>query len=84
MGDLATGYGFDDLKLRRSLPMRLLIQLTKPLLFAVPVLLVSCMGEPEKKPMGPVSESSQIPWNSPVAGQGQGQFGMMPQNQYRR
>lgn len=40
--------------------------------------------EPEKKPVGPVSESSQIPWNTPVAGQGQGQFGMMPQNQYRR
>ena len=40
--------------------------------------------EPEKKPVGPVSDSSQIPWNSPLAGQGQGQFGMMPQNQYRR
>jgi hypothetical protein len=34
--------------------------------------------------VGPVSETSKIPWNSPVAGQGQGQFGMMPQNQYRR
>ena len=40
--------------------------------------------EVEKKPVGPVSSTSQIPWNSPVAGQGQGQFGMMPQNQYRR
>ena len=40
--------------------------------------------EPEKKPVGPVSDTSKIPWNSPVAGQGQGQFGMMPQNQYRR
>jgi hypothetical protein len=38
----------------------------------------SCADEPEKKPVGPVSD------NSPVAGQGQGQFGMMPQNQYRR
>ena len=45
---------------------------------------VSCADEPEKKPVGPVSETSQIPWNTPVAGQGQGQFGMMPQNQYRR
>lgn len=44
----------------------------------------SCAEEAEKKPVGPVSETSKIPWNSPVAGQGQGQFGMMPQNQYRR
>ncbi len=44
----------------------------------------SCAKEPEKKPVGPVSETSRIPWNTPVAGQGQGQFGMMPQNQYRR
>lgn len=44
----------------------------------------SCADEPEKKPVGPVSQTSRIPWNSPVAGQGQGQFGMMPQNQYRR
>ncbi len=45
---------------------------------------VGCADEPEKKPVAPVSETSQIPWNTPVAGQGQGQFGMMPQNQYRR
>lgn len=44
----------------------------------------SCANEPETKPVGPVSETSNIPWNTPVAGQGQGQFGMMPQNQYRR
>lgn len=44
----------------------------------------ACASTPEKKPVGPVSETSQIPWNLPVAGQGQGQFGMMPQNQYRR
>ncbi len=44
----------------------------------------SCAEETERKPVGPVSETSKIPWNSPVAGQGQGQFGMMPQNQYRR
>lgn len=44
----------------------------------------SCADEPEKKPVGPVSETSKIPWNTQVPGQGQGQFGMMPQNQYRR
>lgn len=44
----------------------------------------SCADQPEKKPVGPVTETSRIPWNTPVAGQGQGQFGMMPQNQYRR
>ncbi len=44
----------------------------------------SCGDVAEKKPVGPVSQTSKIPWNSPVAGQGQGQFGMMPQNQYRR
>lgn len=44
----------------------------------------SCAKEPETKPVGPVSETSRIPWNTPVAGQGQGHFGMMPQNQYRR
>lgn len=44
----------------------------------------SCADDVEKKPVGPVSDTSKIPWNSPVAGQGQGQFGMMPQNQYRR
>lgn len=44
----------------------------------------SCAKEAEKKPVGPASETSKIPWNTPVPGQGQGQFGMMPQNQYRR
>ena len=44
----------------------------------------SCADKVEKKPVGPTSETSAIPWNSPVAGQGMGQFGMMPQNQYRR
>lgn len=51
---------------------------------AVGLAMLSCAGEPEKKPVGPVSETSRIPWNTPVPGQGQGQFGMMPQNQYRR
>jgi len=44
----------------------------------------SCAEPAAKKPVGPESETSKIPWNTPVAGQGQGQFGMMPQNQYRR
>jgi hypothetical protein len=44
----------------------------------------SCANEPERKAVGPVSDTSKIPWNTPVAGQGQGQFGMMPQNQHRR
>jgi hypothetical protein len=44
----------------------------------------SCVKTPEKKPVGPVSDTSAIPWNTPVPGQGQGQFGMMQQNQYRR
>jgi hypothetical protein len=46
--------------------------------------ITSCVEGPEKKPIGPVSDTSKIPWNTPVAGQGQGQFGMLPQNQYRR
>jgi len=44
----------------------------------------SCGTESETKPLGPVSDTSKIPWNTPVAGQGQGQFGAMPQNQFRR
>ena len=65
----------------------------RPMKLKVALLLVACVGcfgvsscaDPvAKTPVGPVSETSKIPWNSPVAGQGQGQFGMMPQNQYRR
>lgn len=44
----------------------------------------SCADKAEKPAAGPVSDTSKMPWNSPVAGQGQGQFGAMPQNQYRR
>jgi hypothetical protein len=47
-------------------------------------LLASCASEPEKKPVPPTTDTSRIPWNQPLPGQGQGQFGMMPQNQYRR
>ncbi|MBC8127383.1 MAG: hypothetical protein H8M99_09620 [Gloeobacteraceae cyanobacterium ES-bin-144] len=45
---------------------------------------ISCVENTHDKPVGPVSDTSAIPWNSPVSGQGQGQLGMMPQNQYRR
>lgn len=45
--------------------------------------LCSC-AEPEKKPVPPTTETSKIPWNKPISGQGQGQFGMIPQNQFRR
>jgi len=49
--------------------------------------LTSCTTnkEPEIKPVAPVSANSNIPWNSQGAtGGGQGQFGMLQQNQYRR
>lgn len=45
---------------------------------------VSCADQEPKKPVGPVSQSSQLPWNMPQKGQGGGQLGMMPQNQHRR
>jgi hypothetical protein len=54
------------------------------LLALVAALGITACADTEKKPAGPVSTSSQIPWNTPIAGQGQGQMGMMPQNQYRR
>jgi hypothetical protein len=53
------------------------------LLFTVPFF-VSCADPKPKKPPGPVSGSSQLPWNLPQKGQGSGALGMMPQNQYRR
>lgn len=46
-------------------------------------ILSSCV-EPERQVVGPTTETSKIPWNRPIAGQGQGQMGMLPQNQYRR
>lgn len=46
--------------------------------------LVSCAKEPEKKPVAPASDSSNISWTGQVTSPIQGQFGMMPQNQYRR
>jgi hypothetical protein len=47
------------------------------------VLFSSCADKEQAKP-GPVSDSTQLPWNMPQKGQGGGQFSMMPQNQYRR
>ncbi|MES2657479.1 MAG: hypothetical protein V4689_02615 [Verrucomicrobiota bacterium] len=54
------------------------------LAFAVALGFSACADDVEKKPVGPVSETSKIPWNTQVPGQGGGQMGMMPQNQYRR
>lgn len=54
------------------------------LALAAGAFLASCAKEPEKKPVGPTSENSPISWNTQIPGQGMGQFGMMPQNQYRR
>ncbi len=48
--------------------------------------LVSCTTgdeEEERKPVGPPSQSSQIPWNRPVPGQGGGAFGALPQQPRR-
>ncbi len=56
------------------------------LLFALTTVfgLSSCLEEPEKKPVPPTTETSKIPWNRPISGQGQGAMGMMPMNNYRR
>lgn len=70
--------GFFYVRVMTRTTFLLLMALTSGLGFT------SCVDAVDKKPIGPVSETSKIPWNSPVAGQGQGQFGMMPQNQYRR
>ena len=54
------------------------------LLLAIAAFSFSSCADEETKAVGPVSNSSRIPWNTPVPGQGGGQFGMLPQNQYRR
>ncbi|MBK1883160.1 hypothetical protein JIN85_12080 [Luteolibacter pohnpeiensis] len=47
--------------------------------------LTSCAKDTEPKPVGPTTDSTNIPWNTAVPGQGgAGMFGLMPQNQYRR
>lgn len=46
--------------------------------------LSSCTTEEkERKPVGPQSNSSQIPWNKPISGQGGGAFGALPQQPRR-
>ncbi len=54
------------------------------LLIAISVISIPSCADEESKPVGPVSGSSRIPWNTPVQGQGSGQFGMLEQNRYRR
>jgi hypothetical protein len=59
------------------------------MIFATVVLsavLTSCATEDEeesRKPVGPPSSSSQLPWNKPVPGQGGGAFGALPQQPRR-
>lgn len=50
----------------------------------MPLGLASCAKESERKVVGPTSDTSNIPWNKPVSGQGAGQLGLMNQNRYRR
>jgi hypothetical protein len=53
--------------------------------FALAAVASSCaLPEKQKKPVPPPSNASNMPWNVPQAGQGMGQFGMMPQMQQRR
>lgn len=41
-------------------------------------MLVGCATEPERKPVGPQGSSeSDMPWNRPQPGEGQGMFGGM-------
>ncbi|MDX1680672.1 MAG: hypothetical protein R3242_08075 [Akkermansiaceae bacterium] len=55
------------------------------LVSTVPFLSVSCVPkESERKVVGPSTDTSKIPWNRPIAGQGGGQMGMMPNSKYRR
>jgi len=50
----------------------------------IAIVFSSCSDVEHTKPVGPVSETSKIPWNVPIQGQGAGQLGSLPQNQYRR
>lgn len=45
------------------------------LLGSVVVVLSACVPPPEKKPVGPVSNTSKMPWNRPQPGEGQAMFG---------
>ncbi|MES2996734.1 MAG: hypothetical protein V4733_07985 [Verrucomicrobiota bacterium] len=59
-----------------------------PAFAAAITLLASCATQEElaerRKPVPPNTETSKIPWNQPIGGQGMGQMGMMMQNQHRR
>jgi len=46
--------------------------------------LSSCATEAERRSVGPTSQTTPHPWNTPVPGQGQGAFGMLQQNKARR
>jgi hypothetical protein len=37
--------------------------------------LSACVPPPEKKPVGPVSSTSKMPWNRPQPGEGQAMYG---------
>ncbi len=63
--------------------MKSIISLSSLAIFTA-IAFSSCASEVEKKPVGPISETSKIPWNTAIPGQGGGQLGQMPQNQYRR
>jgi len=63
-------------------PMRSFLSLAAVAIVAN--LTVSCVEPPEKQPVGPKSDASNMPWNVPQSGQGQGQFSMIPQMNQRR
>lgn len=53
-------------------------------LFSAFLPLASCnLPEKEKKPVPPPTQSSQIPWNQPIPGQGGGAMGAMPKTPRR-
>jgi hypothetical protein len=60
------------------------ILIARILVATMAVLAVASCADETTRPTGPTSTSGTMPWNTPVAGQGQGQFGMLPQNQHRR
>jgi hypothetical protein len=55
-----------------------------PLAAIAAICLTSCATEAEKKPVGPQTDTSRISWTGQTTSPIQGQFGMLPQNQYRR
>ncbi|MCH7224575.1 hypothetical protein [Haloferula sp. A504] len=63
--------------------MRLLVALA---IASLGMPFVSCTTDPDldPQPTKPPSASSQLPHNRPVAGQGAGQFGALPNQQLRR